>query len=70
MFIPFFSQSEYKVSAEGFTFGKPVANTVKFTVYLSVSNIGSIEEFNEQIRNLKLISKPDKTGSNILNDYE
>ncbi len=66
----FFAQSEYKVSAEGFTFGKPVGNTVKLTVFLSASNIGSIEEFNGQIRNIKLTSRQDNTGSYILDDYK
>lgn len=65
-----FSQSEYKVSAEGFTFGKPVGNTVKLTVFLSASNIGSIEEFNGQIRNIKLTSKQDNSGSYILDEYK
>ena len=64
------SQSEYKVSAEGFTFGKPVGNNVKLTVFISVSNIGSIEEFNGQIRNIKLKSRQDNSGSYILDDYK
>lgn len=64
------AQTEYKVSAEGFTFGKPVGNTVKLTVFLSVSNIGSVEEFNGQIRNIKLTSKQDNSGSYILDDFK
>lgn len=64
------AQPEYKISAEGFTFGKPVGNNVKLTVFLSASNTGSIEEFTGQLRNIKLISRQDNSGSYILDDYK
>jgi hypothetical protein len=65
-----FSQSEYKISAEGFTFGKPVGNTVKLTIFLSASNVGSFEEFSGQLRNIKLISKKYSTGNYLLEEYK
>lgn len=65
-----FSQPDYKISAEGFTFGKPAGNTVKLTVFLSAANIGSIEEFTGQLRNIKLISKKYSSASYLLDEYK
>lgn len=68
--ISIYSQSEYKVSAEGFTFDKPNGNIVKLTIYMSASNIGSIEEFSGQLRNIKLISKKYNTLNYALEEYK
>lgn len=68
--IQCYSQHEYKLSAEGFTFGKPVGSTVKLTIYLSASNIGSIEEFGGQLRNIKLISKKYNSVNYQLEEYK
>ena len=62
------SQTEYKISADGFTFDKPIGNTVKLNIYLSVSNVGSLEQFNGQIRNIKLTTK-DKSRYFTLIDF-
>lgn len=64
-----FSQSEYKISAEGFTFDKPVGSTVKLTVFLSAVNIGSVEEFNGQLRYIRLISKRDASRNYTIQSY-
>ncbi|RPI15070.1 MAG: hypothetical protein EHM58_14930 [Ignavibacteriae bacterium] len=64
------SQPEYKISAEGFTYGQPTENTVKLTIYLSAANVGSVDEFNGQLRNIMLISKQDKTGAYYLEEYK
>ncbi|MBX7047336.1 MAG: hypothetical protein K1X86_16015 [Ignavibacteria bacterium] len=51
-----FSQTEYKISTEGFTFEKPVGNTVILKIYLSVANIGALEEFPGEVKKIKLKS--------------
>ena len=65
-----YSQDEYKISTEGFTFGKPVGDNVKLTVYLSATNIGSVEEFSGQLRNIKLTSGKYSTTSYYPEDYK
>ena len=65
-----YSQNEYKISTEGFTFGKPVGDNVKLTVYLSATNIGSVEEFSGQLRNIKLTSGKYNTESYYPEDYK
>jgi len=50
------AQTEYKISTEGFTFEKPVENTVILKIYLSVANIGALEEFPGEVKKIKLKS--------------
>mgnify|MGYP000847523926 CR=1 FL=1 len=53
---PCLSQTEYKISTEGFTFEKPVERTVILKIYLSISNTGAVEEFPGEVKKIKLKS--------------